>query len=186
MRNRTDEQKLDLFVRKVAWIVGTRAVTFGGTKLELTFDKTGLRQTLTEPPDEEMRALLTEARKLDAPSEDASLQTILPILQTQVLDPAWRRVVDQAAVDYAAAQGTGPFRIEDPDRPGTILTGRELFELWVYGEVLHDDYDKQAKIAKLATFRPIVRAAAHDYLTTLLVVAVNASRAARGSGLVTI
>jgi len=65
------------------------------------------------------------------------------------------------------------FQVQDPDEPPsetpTWVRPREAFELWVYGEIIHDDYAKQQRWEKLdPPGKGLVRQMAHDYMEGLL------------------
>jgi hypothetical protein len=51
------------------------------------------------------------------------------------------------------------------------VTMREAFELWLYADILHDDFDKEVRWERIGPARPIVRSTAHYYMNMLLSVA---------------
>jgi hypothetical protein len=127
--------------------------------------------TLQQPEEHALRSLLLEVRKLDAPTEDLFLPRIIEIVRARLTDPGDIGLIDAWKASYDELQvQAGPYQIPDPTT-GQLLSGRDLFGLWVYGGIFHDDYTKQQKFEALGPFAPIALMAADEYFSTLIDVA---------------
>lgn len=134
--------------------------------VEVKFDGRTWSTTTTEASRSDMRSLLMEVRKLDQPGEDAFLPDLLDIVSRRVSDDGDRRSLRRIRTVYDRLQQTDDIRLHDG--LGEI-SARGAFELWAYGEHLHDDYEKEARLAampsEMATF---VRQNAVRYMQRLV------------------
>ena len=107
----------------------------------------GVWTTIThEPPRSDMRSLLMEVRKLDQPGEDAYLPAMFDLVALRAANDADRRAIRRVRAVYDRLQKTDDIRLEDGQGE---ISARTAFELWAYGEHLHDDAGKAARMAAL-------------------------------------
>jgi hypothetical protein len=170
MPRRNETERLELFLNRVEWIALSPVMIAGSmSKLTIKATKDGSATiTLEQPEEHALRSLLLEVRKLDAPKEDLYLPEIIEIVRSRLTDPDDILLIDAWKASYDELQvNAGPYKIPDPVT-GQLLSGRDLFVLWVYGGLFHDDYDKQQKLEALGPFVAIARMAADDYFSTLI------------------
>ena len=80
-------------------------------------------------------------------------------------DATWRKGLEDARRQYRETQTAGPVQVVDGY--GTI-SPREAFELWAYGEHLHDDEAKIVRMDAMTDYaRAIVRLNAVGYMDML-------------------
>ena len=74
-----------------------------------------------------------------------------------------------------------PRRSFGEEDPPAWISPRDAFGLWVYGEVVHDDYAKELRWRRLDdTFgKPAVRSMAHDFATLMIGQAESLNRLIR-------
>lgn len=133
--------------------------------VELRFEAGGRFLTTREPGRADMRSLLMEVRKLDQPG-DVFLPDLFDILSRRVSGDTDRRALRRMRAIYDRLQATDDIRVDDGQGE---ISARTAFELWAYGEHLHDDADKEARMAampvEMATF---VRQNAVRYMQRLV------------------
>lgn len=81
------------------------------------------------------------------------------------LDAACLAAAKQAHADRDQVRD---FKIQEPEEPPsdnpTWIRPRDAFELWAYGEVIHNEYTKELRWQSLGPLRQgLVRQMAHDY-----------------------
>lgn len=146
-KRRSEDERLRLF-RRVAETMLAEPGRTGPCGAEIELDQgTVVKVTETQPKREDLRSFLMEIRKLDQPGDDAYLPEVLEILAARATDPEWRSGLLSARRHYDAAQGPGPVRIEDAEG---LISPRQAFELWAYGEHLHNDYAKELRLAAMS------------------------------------
>lgn len=128
---------------------------------------------VTEPERHDVRDLLSGLRKFDMPTHDVRMSRLYEIVERIGVKPEWQEGLDAAKAAYATRNNLYGIQIQDPDEPSTDdptwIQPREAFELWAYGEVVHDDYAKELKWSKLgAPGQGLVRQMAYDYMALLL------------------
>ena len=126
-----------------------------------------------EPERRDLRDLLGQIRKFDMPTHDVRMRRLYEIIERVGVKPEWREGLEHAKAAYEARDELREFHVQDPDEPATEdptwIRPREAFELWAYGEVIHDDYAKQVRWEKLGPpAQGLVRQMAHDYMEGLL------------------
>jgi hypothetical protein len=127
----------------------------------------------TEPERRAVRDLLSGLRKFDMPTHDVRMSRLYEIVERVGVKPDWQEGLDTAKAAYATRNDLYGIQIQDPEEPPTDnptwITPREAFELWAYGEVVHDDYAKELKWSKLGPpGQGLVRQMAYDYMALLL------------------
>lgn len=121
-----------------------------------------------------LRHLLDRLRHLDMPSSDVRLERVFPIIERLPLKDGWRDELESAKAAYRTAQELTNIHVQDPDQgpvePGseTWISPREAFRLWAYGGVVHSEYAKEKRWARLGIGQAAVRQMGHDYAGTLL------------------
>jgi hypothetical protein len=169
MTKRTDNERIALLDVLVERIVAEPALQ-EPFSIELKFKDDQLTQNVTEPSRLGIRSLLMEVRKLDAPSEDAYLPDLIDIVAVRTTDPEWKKGLADARANYDQMQIRG--RIQIDDGQGAI-SPRVAFELWAYGEHLHDDPEKVRRLEQMGEhLQPFIRSIAVEYMDTLARIAV--------------
>lgn len=130
-----------------------------------------------EPDRRDLRDLLQLLRHLDMPTSDIRLERVYPMLE-RVAAPEWHGHLATALAAYRAAQEPSSTKIQDPDDPPVRegedrepkwIRPREAFALWAYGEVIHQDYQKELRWQALGPLRQgALRDMAHEYAAMLL------------------
>jgi hypothetical protein len=92
--------------------------------------------------------------------------------------PDWLPGLALARQAYVDGQEPTTYRVQDPDDPPVLpaeertpkwVRPRDAFALWVYVEVIHQDYRKQLRWERCGPVRQAaLRAMAHDYVLMLL------------------
>jgi hypothetical protein len=163
---RTDEQRLELFARRMDGLAAEPGLGHQWS-WQIHFEGDHATTTYDEPRREDVRSLLIEVRKLDSPGEDLYLPGILDLLSSRAADPVFQAGLKDARRHYDENQGLGDFHYADDDGPMTL---REAFEIWVYGGILHDDYDKEQRWKGAWLAQPFIRSNAVAYMGMLLTV----------------
>jgi hypothetical protein len=170
MAKRSDDDRLRYFDALVADILAEPAMA-GPWAGHIEFNPgSSATATIEEPRRQDLRSLLMDVRKMDAPSEDAYLPDVLALIRGRATDPEWRDGLDAAARELDAAAGVGSVHFEDPTTH-SMLSGRDAFRVWIYGEHLHNDVAKQARWDAYRWAHPIARQIAVEYMQTMLTVA---------------
>ena len=178
MAERPDDDTIRL-LREVLEEIGTNeAIVPGTTLFQTKVEMAGnvMRTTFGEPPTKVLRHLLDRLRHLDMPTSDVRLDRVFPIVERLPLRDDWRAELETAKAAYRDAQVVTNIRVQqpdegvvdDPETQATWITPREAFGLWAYGGVIHHDYAKEQKWARLGIGQGSVRQMAHDYAMTLL------------------
>lgn len=171
---RPDDDTLRLAVQVAEELFASPALADGQRfqiKIEMTPGEHSVR--FTEPERRDLRDLLGLVRKFDMPRHDVRMRRLYEIVERVGVKPDWRAGLEQAKAGYDARNELREFHVQDPDEPPrddpTWIRPREAFELWAYGEVIHDDYAKEVRWKKLGPpGQGLVRQMAYDYMTTLL------------------
>jgi hypothetical protein len=177
MAERPDDDTIRL-LREVLEEVGTNeAVASGGPLfgVQVHVEAGLMTTTYTEPPVKVLRHLLDRLRHLDMPTSDVRLDRVFPILERLPLKPDWRAELEVGRARYADGQRVRNISVQQPDEgpveppaTPTWITPREAFRLWAYGGVVHHEYAKEQKVARLGIAQGSVRLMAHEYTTMLL------------------
>jgi hypothetical protein len=171
---RPDDETLRLALKIVEEVGGSPALAAGqGFGIEVRTTAETQSVTFTEPERRDLRDLLGLIRRFDTPSHDVRIDRLHEIVERVGVKPDWRDGLDAAKVAHAARNELTQIYVQDPDEAPnpspTWIRPREGFELWLYGEVIHDDYAKQLRWDKLGALRQgLTRQMAHDYLNDLL------------------
>jgi hypothetical protein len=145
MARRSDDDRLRLLCRIVERIPNEPA--WGQPfRIEVRMEAGVWTTTTVEAPRSDMRSLLMEVRKLDQPGEDAYLPDMFELVARRVVDDADRRSIRRVRAVYDRLQTTDDIRLEDSQGE---ISARIAFDLWAYGEHLHDDEAKAARLAAL-------------------------------------
>jgi hypothetical protein len=101
---RSDDERLVHFARRADSIFAEPALQgeWGGWT---TFEQETVTSTITEPRREDVRSLVIDLRKLDAPSEDLFLPGIIDLLLERATDPRSVAGLEEARRDYETSQG---------------------------------------------------------------------------------
>jgi hypothetical protein len=177
MDERPDGGTLRL-LRDIVEEVGTNeAVAAGGTIFELTIEIVPNPGFVSrEPEPRVLRHLLDRLRHLDMASSDTRLERVFPIIERVGVQAGWSEGLEAAKTAYAEAQNVTDIRVEDPDS-GPVsreedrkwIRPREAFGLWAYGGVIHSDWRKEQRWARLGSLaQGPVREMAHSYTMMLL------------------
>lgn len=173
---RPDDETLALALRVVADVFTSPAV-IDGLDLSITVNLTPHSGTMkfNNPNPRALRDLFVVIWKLDMPSHDARLTRVYPIIERVGVKPDWRDGLDEAKAMWAARNDLDPrIHVQEPgeivadDADRRWIRPREAFELWVYGEVVHEDYAKEVKWRSLWLGQAMVRMLAHSYLNLLM------------------
>jgi hypothetical protein len=133
--------------------------------------------SVREPGRRDLRDLLQLLRHLDMPTSDIRLDRVYPMLERSAV-PDWQGAIADARRAYVDGQEPDWNLVQDPDdRP--VLEGedrtprwirpREAWDLWAYGEVIHQEYRKQLRWERLGPLpQAAVRLMAHEYTMMLL------------------
>lgn len=172
MTSRTENERIELLDTIVDRIVTEPGLQQPST-IEIRFKQAeGVEQEVTEPERVAIRSLLMEVRKLDVPgSEGAYLPDLIDIVASRATDPDWKAGLakERARYDQWQPQG-GPIRIDDGEGP---ISPRLAFELWAYGEHLHDDPEKVRRMRQMSELiKPHVRQVAYMYMGMLARIAL--------------
>jgi hypothetical protein len=163
---RTDQERARLFDLVVARVIA-EPVWADPSPLQVRFDGPDMTPTVIEPPRPPLRSLLMEVRKLDSPGDDCYLPDIMEIVEASATDPEWKAGLAAARRRYHEWQSATGQKIVITDSDGPI-SPREAFELWVYGEHLHDDAEKARRMERLdEQVRPFVGHIAIAYMEVL-------------------
>ncbi|MEP6468887.1 MAG: hypothetical protein ABJC24_03875 [Chloroflexota bacterium] len=176
MARRSDEDRLRLLDIVMDRIAAEPALQ-EPFSVKLTFEGNELSQEVSEPSRPNLRSLLMEVRKLDAPGDDVYLPELLDIIASRASEPAFQQGLKDARAHYDRMQASGDLVIRDDEGP---MSPRQAFELWAYGEHLHDDAQKVQRIEKMhPMLRAYVRSAAVGYMDGLIRIAAYARRVVR-------
>lgn len=178
MAERPDDDTIRL-LREVVEEIGTNeAIKAGGNLFGITIHAEGgaLETTINEPPVTVLRHLLDLLRHLDMPTSDVRLDRVFPIVERLPLGDEWRVALEHAKSAYRDAQLVSNIQVQQPDEgvvddpatQATWITPREAFGLWAYGGVIHHDYAKELKWARLGIAQASVRLMGHTYASMLL------------------
>lgn len=157
-------------------------------RVDLQITPTGTTSTITEPAHRDRRDLLGVLRKLDLSHHDARLDRVYQVIERRGVQPDWKDGFERARAAWAARNETLTWQIEDPDipryreeDPPAWISPRDAFGLWVYGEVVHDDYAKELRWQRLddALVKPGVRSMAHAFATLMIMQAEYLNRLIR-------
>jgi hypothetical protein len=178
MAERPDDDTLRLLCEVVEEIGTSEAVEPGAQLFGMTVEMADglMRTTYHEPPPKVLRHLLDRLRHLDMPTSDIRLERVFPILDRTPMSDEWRASLETAKAAYRKAQTVTNNRVQQPDEPPpelldhepTWILPREAFGLWAYGGVIHHDYAKEQKWARLGIAQGAVRLMGHDYALMLL------------------
>jgi hypothetical protein len=136
--------------------------------------------TLREPDRRALRDLMVPLRKFDLEHHDVALPRLYRVLERVGIRPEWRARFDAERDEMKAAREPSVYQVQEPGelapdeleklgRTPTWIRPHEAFRIWIYGEVIHDDYGKQRRWEEFEAFRqPIVRMMAHDYAIALI------------------
>jgi hypothetical protein len=168
MPRRVESERFSLLVKIVERIQDEPART-ESFSFEIHFDQqTGLSHSSREPSRPNLRSLLMEVRKFDSPG-DVYLPELLDLASARATDPVYEAGLKKARALYSQLQIHGDLRIND--NRGEI-SPRLSLELWAYGEHLHDDEDKAARMAALPPeVAVMVRRNAVTYMDDLIRIA---------------
>lgn len=178
MPDRPDDDTLRLLREVLEEIATNEAIQPGAAPLQTTiaWEEGIMRTTFVEPPTRILRHLLDLLRHLDMRTSDVRLDRVFPIIERLPLRDEWRAELEVVQRTYLSAQkvtnirvqqpGEGP--VADPETQATWITPREAFRLWAYGGVIHHDYAKEQKWARLGPGQGPVRIMAHNYALMLL------------------
>lgn len=182
---RSPEDRLRLAVASADYVLASPVLLglAGQFGVSTRFSEGKASASVDEPEQRLLRDLTSEVRKFDSPRDDRYLAELYEVVRTWGVEPDWQAGFDDAQARYHAAQDFDErYRIGDPDIPRvelptsddphagvTWVRPREAFELWVYGGMLHDDYDKQLRFNRFDDVsRAFVRSMGHDYLMMLV------------------
>lgn len=173
-RRRDNDGRLRLAVQLATDIASSEGR--GGYGISIGWSEaSGASAEIREPSRAAVRDLMTDLRKFDSPGEDVYLPDLVDAMRSRGIETSWDPGVTDALAHYESMQQPNEqIRIQDPDDPThpdsepRFMAARDAFELWAYGEHLHNDL---SKIERLDRFDPIsralVRQLGHDYLSML-------------------
>jgi len=146
-----------------------------GSALKIKIDLTpgSAAVTISEPERRAIRDLVGLVRKFDMPSDDVRLDRLLEIIDRRGVEPDWTDGFEAAKKAHVTRNDVREIKVQEPDEPPsddpTWIRPREAFDLWAYGELVHNDYTKELRWQGLGPLRQgLVRQMAHDYLMLLL------------------
>ncbi|MGA3058425.1 MAG: hypothetical protein ABSE70_10395 [Candidatus Limnocylindrales bacterium] len=179
---RPDADRLRLFVQ-----IAEDALASPGLRSNFTLHmrfRQGMIETYFDEPDlRSKRDLLVVLRKLDQPSHDAFLPKIFETLDRVGVVDDWNLGLAQAKAAYDKGNEVGNIRVQIPNEPHcdnpTWILPRRAWELWLDGEVIHDDLAKQQEWESLDIGQGPVRQMAWDYMGMLLTQAAYLRRMIR-------
>jgi hypothetical protein len=154
------------------------AIQPGATLFSVTFKVVPeVNWQATEPPRRDLRDLLQLLRHLDMPSSDIRVERVVPILERTSV-PEWHPGLHDALAAYREAQEPKDALVQHPDDPPVQegegrspkwIRPREAWDLWAYGEVLHQEYKKELDWKRMGPHRqPVLRDMAHVYTMMLI------------------
>jgi hypothetical protein len=175
---RPDDDTIRLLRETLEEIATNEAVQSSGPIFRIKIRAAGgvMETTLTEPPIKLLRPLLDRLRHLDMRSSDIRLDRVFPILERMPLKEDWRGELGRKKAAYRHAQLVSDNHVQEPGEPPaelldhepTWIKPREAFRLWAYGGVVHSEYAKEQKWARLGIAQGMVRLMGHQYAVMLL------------------
>lgn len=170
---RTDDQRLGLFARRYDEMAREPAAHFTWS-WTIHFDTGVPTLDLQEPSKQEVRSLLMDVRKLDSRGEDLYLPGVIALLADRVHDPIFSQGLLDARNHYDIYQkAPGMFEVEDARG---VMKLRDAFELWIYRDHFHDDFDKEQRWDTIALLQGMIQSNAVAYMEMLLQVAAYCRR----------
>jgi hypothetical protein len=148
----------------------TGDVRFG---VEIAMTPTTTAMGIDEPERRPLRDFLVVLRKFDSPTHDVFLDKVYAILKARAVKPDWSAGLAEARTGWADRNEVREFHIQEIDEPPsdnpTWIRPRKAFELWLDGEVIHDDYSKQELWGRMGPLHQgLVRKMAHGYMFELI------------------
>jgi hypothetical protein len=178
---RPDDDTLGLAKRRADEVIDSPALS-QGQKFQFHINLLPGDPTVrfTEPDRRAVKEMLLTLRQFDAPKDDIRLERLFEIVERVGILPAWRGRVDTLKRQYAVRDDAPEVEIARPDGPATpplIIGRREAFELWVYGDLIHNDYEKELRWQALHPFaQAFVRQMAYEYMLVLIALVAEIRR----------
>jgi hypothetical protein len=148
-RERTDREKLELFVDNVNELRSTALMRKDGLRFEFTV-RGGKDETTTfelEQPDEgELRDYLVAFRRLVSKG-DASLGRILNICQRRLADGERRQQLPTVRQLWAETKQHSGLKLV---MNGQVTSAEEILGVWLNGKYFHDDLNHRELLASLS------------------------------------
>jgi hypothetical protein len=174
---RPDDDTISLALRLIDDVYASPAVV-NGLNLSVRTSVSpegGVSVEFGHPDHRALRDLLGVVRKFDMKGHDARLDRVYPIIERMGVKPEWRESLARARAAWTARNDPDRHVLvqqpgEEPRPDPTPILPREAFEIWAYGEVIHDDYDKELKWRSLSALgQGLVRMLAHGYMNLLVI-----------------
>lgn len=149
MASMTDEQKLELFVKRCQELVECRIWREGGLSVRLSFTANGV--TLDEPDKDNLRSFLTLFRQMTARREPVFIETIINIAKSRLAAESASeatRFEDYLQKWNSALQHSGLAITVD----GETLSPKHVLETYIDGEYFHNDVKDREELARFAEF----------------------------------
>jgi hypothetical protein len=144
---------VDLFLKRYEEMWATRVIQ-KGFKVSLSFhsdfDKNQTEINLIQPENEDFRAFLTYFRKFIATESDFNLYRIYDVCQLHLTDSDFRKRLASSRKDFAQIRlQSGGVILEIGNK---IRTSEEIADIWINGEIFHDDPDKTEFLESLDVY----------------------------------
>jgi hypothetical protein len=145
----TDDEALDLFVRRVEELLATRLVASGDLRtsfnLRAAIDQPA-QLSVHQPDEENLRSFLLTLRQFVSDKEPVFVRRIANVLWVRLTGDEVREHLERARSRYGQALRTGSLKFiadEHHFRP------EEALDLWINGRYFHNDERKAATLERL-------------------------------------
>jgi hypothetical protein len=137
-RERSDQEKLHLFVRKAQELSETKLAQKGiGPGLHYQVDQvSGWSTGLDEPDEDELRSFLVTFRHFISNDEPVFLNSVLNICTIRLISEELKGFIADARKDWANIQRVSRIMLIIN---GTELPALEVWKIWINGKYFHND-----------------------------------------------
>jgi hypothetical protein len=128
-----------------------------------------LHVRIEEPDEDALLALVADVRRFDNPKAALYVPAIIDILRVDA-DERTRTYLDGLAEQYPLlGRGHDPWRRIIEEQVGRPMSFRQVFDLWVYSQLLHDDTAKDREWRSLNLVQPsMAKTVAYSYIADLV------------------
>jgi hypothetical protein len=135
---RTDREKLELFLRRVEDLAKTNLAQKGiRTNLSYTANTTsGLNMSLIEPEEEELLSFLPMFRQFISEEEPVFLDRIYGICSKRLIDDELKKLVAGSREIWKKTQVVSGIELVIN---GENISGLEVWKIWINGKYFHND-----------------------------------------------
>lgn len=171
MSRRTPNERLALFLERADRLTRARGIkTLFRVAVEFRDDgERNLDVRIEEPDEDALLALVVDIRRFDNPKAALYVPAIITILRVDA-DARTRTYLDALAEQFPRlGRGHEPWRWIIERQVGRPMSFRQVFELWVYSQLLHDDTakDREWRSLNLAQ-QSMAKMVAYSYMADLV------------------